>query len=223
MLSHRSRPAAEADVGFLADVVVEATRARGRLPADFDEPQWRDSFTEWTLEQIRAAIPGSTTSVIEIGGKPRRRKCGPSARPIPSNCAAFSCCPKVQRRGIGTAIVADLMAQAAAARASRSELSVEKRRTRTPASCITAWASSRSARTEDECPAPLRSTAVIRRRISRQVARAVPTSGSVGQERVPPVARAVREQGNQVSGVRAAPAGDRVPAGGGPVADDEAG
>jgi ribosomal protein S18 acetylase RimI-like enzyme len=124
VLSHRLRLAAEADVGFLADVVVEATRDQGRLPADFDEPQWREAFTEWTLEQIRAAIPGSTTSVIEIGGRPVGR-----VRTVRTAGSIELCgiqlLPEVQRRGIGTAIVADLKAQAAAA-SLPLELSVEK-------------------------------------------------------------------------------------------------
>ena len=124
MLSHRLRPAAEADIGVLADVGVEATRAQGRLPADFDEPQWRDAFTDWTLEQIRGAIPGSTTSVVEIGSRPVGR-----ARTVRTADSIELCgiqlLPEVQRRGIGTAIVADLQAEAAAA-SLPLELSVEK-------------------------------------------------------------------------------------------------
>jgi GNAT superfamily N-acetyltransferase len=78
VLSHRLRPAAEADIGFLADVVVEATRAQGRLPRAFDERQWRDGF-----------------DAIEL--------CG------------IQLLPGVQGNGIGTAIIEDLKAQAAAA------------------------------------------------------------------------------------------------------------
>jgi ribosomal protein S18 acetylase RimI-like enzyme len=124
VLSHRLRPATEADIGFLADVVVEATRAQGRLPGGFDEPQWREAFTEWTLEQIRAAIPGSTTSVVEMAGiLVGRLRTIRTADSI--ELCGIQLLPGVQRRGIGTAIVADLQAQAAAA-GLPLDLSVEK-------------------------------------------------------------------------------------------------
>jgi GNAT superfamily N-acetyltransferase len=114
VLSHRLRPATEADIGFLADVVVEATRAQGRLPRAFDERQWRDGFAEWTTEQINAAVPGATTSVVEIAGRRVGR-----LRTVRTADAIELCgiqlLPGVQGNGIGTAIIEDLKAQAAAA------------------------------------------------------------------------------------------------------------
>ena len=41
------------DAGFLADVVLAATRAQGRPPDDLDEAEWRAGFAEWTSEQAR--------------------------------------------------------------------------------------------------------------------------------------------------------------------------
>ena len=38
------RPATLADVPFLRDVLIEATRDQRRLPVDFDEPAWRAGF-----------------------------------------------------------------------------------------------------------------------------------------------------------------------------------
>jgi hypothetical protein len=62
-----SRPATTADVPFLGDVVVAATRDQGRLPDDFDEPGWRAGFAAWSAEQIKA---GPGTFVIECDGGP---------------------------------------------------------------------------------------------------------------------------------------------------------
>lgn len=50
---YRLRPATVEDTGFLAGVVLAATRAEGRLPEAFDEPEWRSGFTEWTRKQRR--------------------------------------------------------------------------------------------------------------------------------------------------------------------------
>jgi hypothetical protein len=46
--SYRIRPATAEDTGFLADVVLAATTAQGRLPGTFDELAWRTAFTAWT-------------------------------------------------------------------------------------------------------------------------------------------------------------------------------
>lgn len=40
------RRATTADVDFLTDVVLSATRAQGRLPADFDEAEYRAGFAD---------------------------------------------------------------------------------------------------------------------------------------------------------------------------------
>jgi hypothetical protein len=54
---YRIRPATLDDTGFLADVVVEATRAQGRLSGDFNERTWRTNFTAWTEKQLRGEVP----------------------------------------------------------------------------------------------------------------------------------------------------------------------
>jgi len=112
VLSYRIRPAAADDVGFLADVVIEATRAQGRLPEDFEEQQWREAFGAWTLEQVRGEIPGSTTSVIEVSNeRVGRLRITRSADCI--ELSGIQLLPDIQRHGIGTAIIEDLKAQAA--------------------------------------------------------------------------------------------------------------
>jgi len=94
-------------------VVIEATRAQGRLPADFDERQWRDGFAEWTMEQVRAEIPDSTTSVVEVDGQSAGRlRITRTAEYI--ELSGIQLLPDVQGQGIGSAIVEDLKAQAAA-------------------------------------------------------------------------------------------------------------
>jgi hypothetical protein len=54
------------DAGFLADVVIEATRAQGRVPAGFDERRWRADFGARTIDQVRDRGPGEMTSVVEV-------------------------------------------------------------------------------------------------------------------------------------------------------------
>jgi ribosomal protein S18 acetylase RimI-like enzyme len=114
VVSYRIRPATAEDVGFLADVIVEATRAQGRLPNDFDEPQWRKSFAEWSTEQIRSEIPESTISVIEVDNRSAGRLRINRAADYIELCG-IQLLPASQRQGIGTAIIQDLKAQAAAA------------------------------------------------------------------------------------------------------------
>jgi ribosomal protein S18 acetylase RimI-like enzyme len=108
------RPASLEDVGFLADVVVAATRAQGRLSRDFDEPTWRRNFTAWTEKQLCGEVPESTTSVVEFGGERVGR-----LRVIRSRdrmeLSGIQLAPRVQGRGIGTAIIQDLKAEADAA------------------------------------------------------------------------------------------------------------
>jgi len=98
----RLRSATEDDVDFLTDVVVAATRAQGRWPADADEDEWRTGFAEWTREQVRGEVPGSTTSVIEVGGLPAGRH-----RVVRTDehveLAGLQLRPEFQGRGIGSA------------------------------------------------------------------------------------------------------------------------
>jgi GNAT superfamily N-acetyltransferase len=114
MPTYRIRPAAIEDVGFLTDVIIEATRAQGRLPADFDEPQWRSGYAEWTEAQVRGEIANSTTSVIEIDNeRVGRLRVTRTADHI--ELSGIQLLPTVQRHGVRTAIIEDLKAKAAAA------------------------------------------------------------------------------------------------------------
>ncbi len=105
------RRATEDDAGFLTDVVVEATRDQGRLGADFDEHDFRAGFAEWTLEQVRGDLPGSATSVIEVGGRPVGR-----LRVVRSDLvvelAGIQLLPAHQSVGVGASIVASLIDEA---------------------------------------------------------------------------------------------------------------
>jgi hypothetical protein len=81
VLSYHIRTATPEDVAFLADVVFEATRAQNRLPDDFDERQWRKSFSEWTVAQIPASC--TSVSVLSRWARPWRNSssdgiCGPA-------------------------------------------------------------------------------------------------------------------------------------------------
>jgi len=114
VLSYHTRPATAEDVSFLADVVVEATRAQGRLPNDFDERQWRKGFCEWTMEQVRGGVPDGATSVIEVyNERVGRLRIARTADYL--ELCGIQLLPYMQRHGIGTAIIEDLKAQAAVA------------------------------------------------------------------------------------------------------------
>jgi GNAT superfamily N-acetyltransferase len=112
--TYQLRQADLEDVEFLADVVIVATSAQGRQPHDFDASEWRKSFVAWTAEQIRDEDPHTTTSVIELDGEPVGR-----LRIIRSDecieLAGIQLLPRVQGRGIGSAIITDLKTDAAAA------------------------------------------------------------------------------------------------------------
>jgi GNAT superfamily N-acetyltransferase len=111
--AYRLRPATLEDIGFLADVVVEATRAQGRLSDAFDETTWRRNFTAWTRKQILGAVPESRTSVIEFGGeRVGRLRVTRSGDRI--DLSGIQLLPRAQGRGIGTAIIEELKAEAEA-------------------------------------------------------------------------------------------------------------
>jgi ribosomal protein S18 acetylase RimI-like enzyme len=112
--AYRIRPATLEDTDFLADVVVTATRAQGRLHGDFDEPAWRRAFTTWTGKQIRGEVPDSTTSVIESGGR-RVGRLRVTRRTDRIELSGIQLLPQVQGHGIGTEIIEDLKAEAKAA------------------------------------------------------------------------------------------------------------
>lgn len=112
--AYRLRAASLADADFLADVVLTATRAQGRLPDGFDEARWRAGFAEWTEEQLRGDIPGSTTSVIEVEGE-RAGRLRVTRDEDHIELSGIQLLPPVQGRGIGTAVIEQLKAEAAAA------------------------------------------------------------------------------------------------------------
>jgi len=113
VLSYQIRPATAEDVGFLTDVVFEATQAQGRFPDGFNAQQWRTAFAQWTHEQLLGEDPDSATSVIEVDDEPvGRLRIVSTAGNI--ELAGIQLLPGYQRHGIGTAIIENLKAQAAA-------------------------------------------------------------------------------------------------------------
>lgn len=95
-------------------MVIKATQAQGRLPNDFDERQWRKGFADWTMEQVRDETPNCTTSVVEVDNE----RVGRMRIVRTADCielCGIQLLPDIQGRGIGTAIIEDLKAQAAAA------------------------------------------------------------------------------------------------------------
>ncbi|NIK56991.1 GNAT family N-acetyltransferase [Kribbella shirazensis] len=107
---HRIRPAEAADVAFLAEVTIAATRAQGRLPADFDEATWQTGFEEWSRESIDD--PATDLYVVEVGNRSvGRLRVSRTADAVELNGIQLH--PDVQNRGIGTAIITDLKDEAA--------------------------------------------------------------------------------------------------------------
>jgi RimJ/RimL family protein N-acetyltransferase len=107
------RPATLDDAAFLTDTAIEATRDQGRFPADVDLAEYRAGFLDWTLEQLRDEIPDSVTSVVTAYGADVGR-----LRVVRTGdlveLAGLQLLPAHQGRGIGTRIIRDLMAEAAA-------------------------------------------------------------------------------------------------------------
>jgi GNAT superfamily N-acetyltransferase/SAM-dependent methyltransferase len=106
---YRIRPAVEDDVLFLANVAMAATRAQGRLPADFDRDTWTAGFVEWSRESI--ADPSTDLSVVEVDGR-RAGRLRVSRTPEAVELNGIQLHPGVQGRGIGTAIITRLQAEA---------------------------------------------------------------------------------------------------------------
>lgn len=119
-----TRPATEDDVAFLTDVVVEATYDQGRFPDDFDEVDFRAGFGEWTAEQVRGELDGSSTSVVEVDGARAGRLRVVRRRDL-VEIAGLQLLPEHQSRGVGRAVVERLVAQARAD-GLPAELGVEK-------------------------------------------------------------------------------------------------
>jgi ribosomal protein S18 acetylase RimI-like enzyme len=124
---HSARPATEADVAFLTEVVIEATRAQGRFPADFDaaqEAEFRKGFAAWTTEQVRGEIPDSVTSVLMLEGQDvGRLRVVRTEKEL--ELGGLQLLPSYQGRGIGGAILRELLAEAEAS-GRRFVLSVEQ-------------------------------------------------------------------------------------------------
>ncbi len=118
------RPATEADVGFLTDVVVEATYDQGRFPDDFDEVDFRNGFSAWTAEQVDGDGAGSSISVVEVDGEPAGRL-RVVRRGGLVEIAGLQLLPDHQSRGVGRTVVDGVLAQARAAQLP-VELGVEK-------------------------------------------------------------------------------------------------
>ena len=118
------RPATEDDLDFLADVVIEATLHQGRLPDDFDESDFRAGFVAWTADQVRGEPDGSTTSVVVVDGQDAGRLRVVRRRDL-LEVAGLQLLPDHQGRGVGTAVVADVVAEARAG-GRPVELGVEK-------------------------------------------------------------------------------------------------
>lgn len=107
------RPATEADVAFLTDVVVEATYDQGRFPDDFDEVDFRTGFGEWTAEQVRGELDGSSTSVVEVDGERAGRLRVVRRRDL-VEIAGLQLLPEHQSQGVGRTVVDSVIAQARA-------------------------------------------------------------------------------------------------------------
>lgn len=120
----RWRAATLADVEFLTDVALEATRDQGRLPEDLDEATYRAGFEDWTARQVRGEIAGSSTYVIEVDGMAAGR-----LRIVRDSdhleLAGIQLLPRHQSQGVGTYVVRELMNQASSSGV-RFELNVEK-------------------------------------------------------------------------------------------------
>jgi ribosomal protein S18 acetylase RimI-like enzyme len=105
------RQAVVDDIGFLVDVVLAATRDQGRLPAGFDEGKFRHEYGEWTRQELCEYGSGSTTYIVASDGEPVGR-----LRVVRSDeaieLAGIQLLPSFQNRGMGTAVVNGLKAEA---------------------------------------------------------------------------------------------------------------
>jgi ribosomal protein S18 acetylase RimI-like enzyme len=117
------RAAQPADVGFLADVVISATRDQGRLDEGFDEAGFRAEFERWTLEQVAGAIEGSSTYVVEVDGE-RAGRLRVVRHGTTVELAGLQLLPRFQSHGVGSDVLVLLKAEAASMQGTL-ELSVD--------------------------------------------------------------------------------------------------
>ncbi|MEZ4707797.1 MAG: GNAT family N-acetyltransferase [Caldilineaceae bacterium] len=107
----RLRTATLDDVAFLADVVITATLAQGRFPADTDLVDYRAGYEEWTRETVLGAVPDCTLSVIEYNGCAiGRLRVVRNQREI--TLAGIQLLPAYQNLGIGTRLIEQLKGEA---------------------------------------------------------------------------------------------------------------
>lgn len=108
------RPATDADVTFLTDVVVVATRSQGRLPEGFDDAEYRAGFADWTREQVAGTVEHSTTYVLEVDGE-RAGRLRIVRAPDHWELAGIQLLPAHQGRGLGTHLIEQFLGDARAA------------------------------------------------------------------------------------------------------------
>lgn len=105
------RPAALEDAHFLADVVITATLAQGRFPADVDLAEYRAGYEAWTRETILGAIPNCTLSVIEYDNSPIGRLRVLRTR-ASITLAGIQLLPAYQSQRIGSTLIEQLKSEA---------------------------------------------------------------------------------------------------------------
>jgi ribosomal protein S18 acetylase RimI-like enzyme len=112
-----------ADVGFITSTAIAANHDRHR-PAHADVAAYRSGFVEWTEQQVRGEVADSTTSVITAYGVDvGRLRVVRNADLV--ELAGLQLLPAHQGKGIGTRVIRELMAEAAASGRAFG-LSVEK-------------------------------------------------------------------------------------------------
>jgi ribosomal protein S18 acetylase RimI-like enzyme len=105
------RAATAADIGFLTDVVIDATLHQGRLPDDFDEADYRAGFGAWTADQVGGDGHGSTIAVVQVDGRDAGRL-RVVRRDGLVEIAGLQLLPEHQSRGIGRTVVETVVAAA---------------------------------------------------------------------------------------------------------------
>jgi len=108
-----TRPATDADVDFLTEVVIEATLDQGRLPDDCDEVDFRAGFGAWTSEQVQGDGAGSSIQVVQVDGDDAGRL-RVVRRDGLVEIAGLQLLPRHQSHGFGRQVVETVVAQARA-------------------------------------------------------------------------------------------------------------